>query len=474
MSHYPKRDELARVLESVYERTKVYLEELDERPVLSPDLQESLDHFEGQPLPEAGQGALEAVQELWDYGQGAIAHTSGPRCFHFVIGGSTPASLGADWFTSVMDQIAYAWISSPLSVRLEVISLNWLKELFGLDASMSGITTTGATMANFVGLASARQWWAEQHKVDVAQEGFANLPPTPVFSSGYVHAAAVKCLGMLGIGRQSVKRFAADSTGRVDLGALEQELRKLDGQPGLLLANAGEVNAGDFDPIEAMADLAEKYNLWLHVDGAFGLFAALSPRTAHLTKGIERAHSITVDGHKWLNVPYDSGFSFVRDGALMGKTFAYEADYLADPHEVRVNFGALGPESSRRARSFSTWATLRAYGRQGYRELIEHHLDLAVYLGKRVDEVAHLERLAEVQLNIVCLRFNPGNMSEQELNNLNERLGEKLLEDGRVLCGTTKYKGMTALRPAISNWRTEERDIDFFVDVVQELAGSLG
>ena len=468
----PHRDEIEPVLDVVRRGARRYLTGLDDRPVLQGDPGEAMSAFE-TPLPEEGVGAVRAVEELLDPGLRAAAGTSGPRFFHWVTGGTTPAGLGADWITGLLDQQAYAWLGSPLAVELELLSLDWLKELFGLPGSWSGITVTGASMANFVGLTAARQWWGRRHGVDVAQEGLAGLPPMPVFCGGYIHASSVKVLALLGTGRENVRRRVRDPVGRIDLEAVEQELKTLDGAPAVLVAGAGEVNAGDFDPIAEMAELAETYDAWLHVDGAFGLFAAVSPRTAHLVNGVERADSVTVDGHKWLNVPYDSGFAFVRDRRWMAESFAYDADYLFDPEDPRPVLGGLGPESSRRARSLAVWATLRAYGRSGIREVIETHLDLTQYLADLVDEAPELERLADVPLNVVCFRYDPGGMEEQALDEANRELGQRIVEDGRVVAGTTRYGGRVALRPTIVNWRTRAEDIDFFVRVARELAADL-
>lgn len=471
-SPFPRRAEIEEVLRLAHDEAGRYLAGLDERPVRSADVDGVTDSFK-MPLPDEGSGAVAALRELVDRGLEGTVATSGPRCFHFVIGGSTPAALGADWLTAALDQLAYAWVVSPLGVELERLSLDWLKELFGLPAAWGGVMTTGATMANFVGLAAARQWWGERHGRDVHEEGMAGLPQIPVLASGFLHGSALKCLGMLGIGRTTVRYYSRDPVGRLDLGALEEALRELDGAPAILAATAGEVDAGEFDPVDAMADLAERYGAWLHVDGAFGLFARVSPRTAELAAGVERADSVTVDGHKWLNVPYDCGFAFVRDPGLMARTFRYTGAYLPSPDDPRPVLGALGPESSRRARALTVWATLRAYGRVGCRAMVEHHLDLAARLAERVDAAPELERLAEVPLSIVCFRANPGDRGEEELDRLNERLGEALLEDGRYYAGTTTYGGRVALRPAIVNWRTREEDVDGFVDVVRELVGRL-
>jgi glutamate/tyrosine decarboxylase-like PLP-dependent enzyme len=240
-----------------------------------------------------------------------------------------------------------------------------------------------------------------------------------------------------------------------------------------VIGNAGEVNAGDFDPIGALADLAEEHSAWLHVDGAFGLFARVTPRAAALAEGVERAQSVIADGHKWLNVPYDCGFAFVRDPGLLGQVFSLSAAYLPDPADPRPNFGNLGPEASRRARSLTVWATLRAYGRAGYRALVERHLDLAQRLARRVDEAPDLELLADVSLNIVCFRFRPSGVPDADLDDLNARLGEDVLADGRVYVGTTRYEGRIAFRPAIVNWRTRAEDVDLLVDVIRELGAGL-
>jgi len=468
----PDKNEIAEVVKLVTVEARKYFEDLDEYPVRNERAEEATRSF-SIPVPETGEGATQTLRFLIEKGRDACVNSAGPRFFHFVVGGTTPAALGADWLTTVLDQMAYAWVSSPLAVQLELVSLGWLKELFGLPASWAGIMTTGATMANFVGLAAARQWWGRQHGSDVAQNGLTGLPEVPVFSSGYIHASAVKALSMLGMGRSAVKTFSVDAAGRVDLDEMAEALRRLDGAPAIIIATAGEVNAGDFDPIAALADLAEKHNAWLHVDGAFGLFARLSQRTSHLAAGVERAHSVTVDGHKWLNVPYDCGFGFVNDAEILGKAFAYTADYLPAPNDPHPNMGSLGPESSRRARSLAVWATLRAYGREGYRHMIERHLDLAQHMARAVDAAPTLERLAEVPLNIVCFRYNPGGLSEKKLDELNEKLGEAIQEDGRVYAGTTRYENKVALRPAIVNWRTTEKDIDLFIEVVQELGAEL-
>ena len=444
----------------------------DERVALPQDPDRVLEALK-EPLPETGSGLRSTIEQLLDFQQRAGANTLGPRCFHFVIGGNTPAAHAADLLATAFDMIAYTWVIAPVAVRMEIQALTWLKELLGLPERMTGIMVTGATMANFTGLAAARQWWGEQHGFDVSDTGMAGQPQMPVLTSGYVHAATRKVLSLQGIGRGHIQEFRRDDLGRVDLEGLEGALQRLDGAPAVMVVNAGEVNAGDFDPVNDMIDIARQHNCWVHVDGAFGLFAALSPRTKHLVRGVERADSVTVDGHKWLNVPYDSGYAFVRDHGLLARSFRYSADYLPNENDPFPTLGAIGPESSRRGRGLAVWATLKAYGREGHRAIVEHCLDLAAYCGERVRACEDLELLADVQLNITPFRFNPGGLDDAELDQLNHRLGQAVLEDGNFLVGTSRLGARTIFRPAFSNWRTRPGDVDAFLDTVLSLGRAL-
>lgn len=465
------KDDTAQALELVLEEARRYLPGLPEAPVRPDGIEDAARAFAGQ-LPEDGIGTLTAIAQLIEGGREAHLRASGPRFFHWVIGGSTPAALAADWLASLLDQNAAAWESSPLAFQLEQTSIAWLLDLFELPAHWSGVLTTGATTANFTALAAARQWWGEQHGIDVAAGGLSRS--IPVFSSGFIHVSARKALAMLGIGRNAVRVCAADDTGRLDLAALERELRAL-GVPAIVIANAGEVNAGYFDPIAKVADLAQEHGAWLHVDGAFGLFARVAPRSAALAGGVERADSVIADGHKWLNVPFDCGFAFVSERRFLTGTFgiAREAAYLPEIHEERLAPAELGPEMSRRARAFSVWATLAAYGRSGHRALVERNLDHAQRLTERIHASDDFELLADVPLNIVCFRYRPAGVSEDALDDLNLRLGAAVLEDGRVYVGTTRWAGRVAFRPAFVNWRTTEHDVDLLLDVLVELGERL-
>jgi glutamate/tyrosine decarboxylase-like PLP-dependent enzyme len=466
------RREMDELIGQLKESLAAVIRETDSRIALPPGSAAALAGLH-EPLPETGSGAAKTIERLLELNAAAGANTAGPKCFHFVIGGSTPAALAADLLATAYDAVTYTWVLSPVGVQMELQALDWLKEMFRLPKDWSGVMVTGATMANFVCLAAARQWWGEQLGVDVSETGLANLPQMPVLTSGFVHASTRKVLSLQGIGRANLQRFSADDFGRMDLAAMRDALNVLDGKPAVVIVNAGEVNAGEFDPVSDMIELARGHNCWVHVDGAFGLFARISPRTAHLVEGVEKADSVTVDGHKWLNVPYDSGYAFVRDHGLMARAFRYSADYLPAEDDPRPTPGAMGPESSRRARSFAVWATLKAYGRKGQQRIVEHCLDIAQHFARQVDRAAQLELMNDPQLNIVAFRYNPGGLDDERLDELNERLGDSILADGRFLVGTSRLGRRTAFRPAFSNWRTRPEDVEQFAAVVEELGRKL-
>jgi glutamate/tyrosine decarboxylase-like PLP-dependent enzyme len=461
-------DESLAALERVATEAQSYLAELTDAPVRSATSDEAAEGFGGR-LPDEGVGTMSAIDELLRDGMDAHVRSGGPRFFHWVIGGSTPAALAADWVTSLLDQNAGGWDATPLAARLEHVSIQWLLDLFELPADWSGVLTTGATTANFTALAAARQWWGEQHGVDVSESGLAGLPQAPIISSRFIHVSALKALAMLGLGRGRVTDCSGPD-GSFDLQRLEATLKE---EPAIVIANAGEVNAGHFDPIREVAELAHEHNAWVHVDGAFGLFARLSPRVAELAAGVELADSVISDGHKWLNVPYDSGFAFVRDPAYLAKPFAAGAAYLPEATEERPIFGFMGPELSRRARSLAVWATLRAYGRDGYRTIVERCLDNAAHLARLAEESDDAELLLPAPLNIVFFRYRPPDASEAELDELNLAIEQEILKDGRVYLGTTRWNGVVGFRPAFVNWRSTKEDAALVLETVRDLGRRL-
>src|SRR5437868_3667950 len=468
------RDQLPELLTQVAKTARDYLARVDQLPAGGTvGRDEAAQRFAGD-LPEEGNGSVATLTRLLTDGMQAAVNSAGPRFFHFVTGGSTPSALAADWLTSTLDNNAGLWVSSPLGSKLEQVAIAWLKDLFSLPRSWDGMLTTGATMSNFTALGAARQWWGQEHGTNVAERGMNGLPAVPVMSSGFIHASAKKALSMLGIGHEVVLQLSNDPIGSIDMAALEDQLIALKGAPAIVIATAGEVNAGGFDPIAAMADLARRHHAWLHVDGAFGLFARVSPATADLADGVELADSVIADGHKWLNVPYDCGFAFCRDARLLNVVFGLNAPYFPATEADHPDFLYLAPEMSRRARSLAVWATLDAYGRNGYRAMIERHVALAKRLADQIRASSDFELLAEPRLNVVCFRYRPEGIPEGELDQLNRGLGQAVIADGTVYFGTTVYAGKVAFRPAVANWRTTERDVDMIVPIARELATRIG
>ena len=422
-------------------------------------------------LPDDPQPLGAVIDDLVAGAAPGLVCTPGPRFFGFVVGGSVDAALVADLLASGWDQNAFNAALSPAAMAFEDVAGAWLKDLLGIPASASVGFVTGAGAANTVGLAAGRSRVLAARGWDAGRDGLAGAPRVRILASVERHATVDRALRLLGIGDGAIEELPALANGEMDAAAVAAALASDPGAPAIVCAQAGNVNTGACDDLRAIAAATREHGAWLHVDGAFGLFAALSPRSAHLVRGIDRAHSIAADAHKWLNVPYESGFALIREPGRLGSAFGMPgAAYLPGPQDPGGGYGLYGPESSRRARSLPIWATLAAYGRQGYRAMVERHLDLAQHLARRVDEAPELERLADVPLCIVCFRVARPGLPDAELDRWNRAVGDALIADGRVFCGTTVYGGRVALRPAIVNWRTTPADIDLFVDVVRELA----
>ncbi|RKP46038.1 pyridoxal phosphate-dependent decarboxylase family protein [Trinickia fusca] len=437
------------------------LDRIDERPAaLAPT------PVTPQPLPEHGLGfdsAFDDFQKRWAPG---FSGSAGARYLGFVTGGATPASIAGDWLTSVYDQNPTAGIDSA-APDLERETIARLRELFGLSNAQQGVFVSGATMSNLVGLAIGREWLGENcpNRVDISEHGVGMLPPIRVLS-GTPHSSIYKALSVLGIGRRAVQKIATlKEREAVDLDALETALERFEGEPVIVVANTGTVNTVDFDALPAIVELKSRYSFWLHVDAAFGAFAALSPDHASLTRGLDGADSICIDLHKWLNVPYDAAVQFSRRRDLQVRVFQNSSAYLGVPTD-NPDFVHLTPENSRRLRALSTWFALAAYGRDGHAEIVRRNIALAHRLGRMIAEQPGLKLLAPTRLNVVCFT-----LAEQPDE---ARIGAYMLavrDLGDVFITTTVYAGTWGLRVAFCNWRTGERDVD---RIFQSLVRALG
>lgn len=454
-------------LERAHNVASDYIESLATRPVAILPTPAEMAAALNEPFPEKGTDPGDAVEEWFVRARPGITASSGPRFFGFVVGGTTPAALAGDWLASAIDQNAGLWAASPAAVQTELVVLDWLKSLFHLPAEWTGAMTSGATMSNLVGLAAARQWAGQRLGFDAAGEGLSGNPLIPVVSSEEIHTSARKALATLGLGRTSV-RIVPSIGGAADIAALRAELATIPG-PAIIVANAGEVNSGAFDDLNAMADLRDAHpgGAWLHVDGAFGLFAAASPSLSHLTAGIERADSVASDAHKWLNVPYDSGFAFVRDHANLKAAFAISASYLI-PSDTFDPMNHV-PEMSRRFRALPAWCALKAYGRSGMVDMIERCVANTHDFTAFVEATPGLELVSPAPLNIACWRFAPEGMSEPDRDAFNQAAINRMRETGAIYATPTIRNGHAAIRCAFDNWSTTEADIAILKQTVAAL-----
>ncbi|MFH9548127.1 pyridoxal phosphate-dependent decarboxylase family protein [Streptomyces sp. NPDC017435] len=405
-------------------------------------------------LPDDGAGSEGALARFAEHWAPGFSGSAGPRYLGFVTGGATPASVAGDWLTAAYDQNV-SGSGGSWAAALERETVAWLRELFGLGEEHSGAFVTGATVSTTVGLAVAREWLGERLGVDVSREGAAALGTVDVLS-GSPHSSVAKALSVLGIGRDRLRQVPVLPGGReaVDVVALESALAALDGRAAIVVANAGTVNTVDFDDLRAIAALKERYGFWLHVDAAFGGFAALSPAYAHLVDGLDVADSVCVDLHKWLNVPYDAAVQFTRRRDLQVRVFHNASPYLGLP-TGEPDFVHLTPENSRRLRALPAWFSLVAYGRAGHREIVERSVDLAGRLGEGVAALDGLRLLAPVRLNVVCFTLaddpTPARLGA---------LADAVAASGEAFLTPTVYGGVPALRAAFSNWRTSRADVE--------------
>jgi glutamate/tyrosine decarboxylase-like PLP-dependent enzyme len=443
------------LLEEAARRAVSYLEGLGERRVApSPEAVAGLARLE-VPLPEEPSAALEVIALLDEVCSPATKAMAGPRFFGFVIGGSLPAALAANWLAGAWDQNTGLWAPTPATAALEQVALGWLLELLGLSGSCGGAFVTGATMANFSALAAARHALLSREGWDVEAEGLFGAPEITVVVGEEAHPTLFKSLGLLGLGRKRVVRVPVDAQGRMRADALPA----IKG-PTVVCAQAGNVNTGAFDPLPEICERAHAAGAWVHVDGAFGLWAAAAPSLKRLAEGIAEADSCATDFHKWLNVPYDSGIAFVRDAAALRAAMAITAEYLPteSPHR---NPSDYTPELSRRARGVEVWAALRSLGRSGVAELIERNCRQARRFAEGLS-AAGFEVLNEVVLNQVLVSFGDAETTG--------RVIAEIQSEGTCWCGGTVWQGRTAMRISVSSWATTEEDVERSLDAIVRVA----
>jgi glutamate/tyrosine decarboxylase-like PLP-dependent enzyme len=413
----------------------------------------------GGPLPEEGVDPARVIEQLARDAAPGLVASPGPRYFGFVTGGALPAALATDWLVSAWDQNAFSPVASPAAAVVEEVVAGWLLEVLRLPGGASVGLTTGAQMANVVGLAAARHALLAREGWEVEELGVSGAPALRVVVGEEAHVTVWRALRLLGFGRAAVDVVRADSQGRMDASALAAAL---DG-PAIVCAQAGNVNSGAFDPLVDIVAAAREHGAWVHVDGAFGLWAAASPTYLHLVRGAADADSWATDGHKWLNVPYDCGVVAVRDPAHHRAAMGMTAAYLV-AGEGRWN-SDFAPEASRRARGFTVYAALRSLGRRGVSDLVDRCCALARRLADRLRDEPGVEVLNDVVLNQVLLRFGDDDA-------VTEAVVARVQADGTCWLGGTQWKGRAAARVSVSNWSTTSDDVDRSADAIGGAARS--
>jgi glutamate/tyrosine decarboxylase-like PLP-dependent enzyme len=429
-----------------------YLDGLEDRHVGPRASRDELRAALDVPLPDVGLDATEVIESLARAAGPGLVASSGPRYFGFVIGGTVPAALAADWLTSTWDQNAAIYVASPAACVVEEICARWILELFGLPGDAGVGIATGGQMAGFTCLAAARHSVLARAGWDVERKGLIGAPEIRVLVGEEAHVTVLSAVRMLGLGTDSIERIAVDGQGRMRPDALEERLLSKPG-PTIVCAQVGNIDTGAVDRLDQIVDTVRRHEAWCHVDGAFGLWAAASPRRREQLAGLERADSWIADGHKWLNVPYDSSFAIVREREAHRAAMALTASYLPREDEEEHWPAEWVPELSRRARAFPVYAALRSLGREGVARMVDNCCERATQMAGLLSKLPGAEILNDVRLNQVLVRFGDDDA-------VTDAVISAVQDDGVCwLAGTTRH-GRRAMRISICNWATTADDIE--------------
>ncbi len=417
----------------------------------------------GGPLPDAGSAPSVVVDELVAAAEPALVGTTGPRYFGFVVGGALDSATCADMLATGWDQVAFNAVTSPAAVVIEEVAGGWLKDVLGLPPTASFGLVTGGQGANTVALAAARHHVLAGAGWNVEEQGLWDAPRLKVIVSEERHATIDRSLRLLGIGAGAVEEIPADRNGAIDVDALTRSLEARPDALSIVCLQAGNVNTGACDDLAAACESAHRHGSWVHVDGAFGLWAAASPSTRHLVAGVEQADSWAIDGHKWLNVPYDSGYVFCAHPDTHTASMAYTAAYLVGQEAGIARAPSdFVPESSRRARGLATWAALRELGRTGVTDLVDRCCTLARRFAEALEALEAIEGVTianDVVLNQVLVGFGDDDRTD--------RIIAEVQRDGTCWVGGTTWQGQRLMRISVSNWSTTEADVDSSVSAIR-------
>ncbi len=407
-------------------------------------------------LPEEGEAPEIAIETLVAAVEKGLVNSSSPRYFGFVVGGSTPVSAAADWLTAIWNQNAQVYTTSPAAAVIEEVVARWVLELLGLPADAGIGFVTGTQMAHFTALAIARNAVLQKAGWDAAADGLQGAPHINILCGECCHATIHTAVQMMGLGKRNLRIVRADGEGRMDVDAFQQTLAACVG-PTIVCVQAGNVNTGAFDPIAEISALSQKKGAWVHVDGAFGLWAGASPRFRHLVAGVETADSWATDAHKWLNVPYDSGMVMVRCAETFSSFKTGRCAYAGPADAAHRDDSQWTPENSRRARGFVLYAGLRSLGRKGVQRIIENCCDMAQFFAAELSSIPGARILNAVVLNQVLCRIEPDGV--KDLDGFHAAVAARIQQEGVCWIGTTQWRGQTTLRISVSNWATTRADV---------------
>ncbi|HEX3878530.1 MAG TPA: aminotransferase class V-fold PLP-dependent enzyme [Bryobacteraceae bacterium] len=458
-------------LEAALRHALAYLENLDAAPVAPVALLEDLRARMAHPLSDDGVPSTRVIEELLADTAGGIMGNASGRFYAWVVGGVLPSALAADWLTSTWDQNAGIYASGPAAALAEEIAGGWLKDLLGLPASASFAFVTGCQMAHVTCLAAARHGVLERAGWDVEAQGLAGGPPIRIYASRERHGSVKRAVRLLGLGTENLLGLDTDEQGRLTPEALEQALATNPGAPSIVVLQAGELNTGVFDPIESLIPVARRYNAWVHIDGAFGLWAGASPRFRHLVAGVAQADSWATDGHKWLNVPYDCGYAFVADPNAQRAAMGYQASYLVFDSASRDQID-WNPEWSRRARGFSTYAAIRELGRRGVAKVVENCCEHARALTLGIGGLPGAEVLWTPVINQGLVRFlDPAGVDHDRRT---DGVIAAIQASGEAYFGGVTWRGQRAMRISVCNWLTAEHDVERVVAAFARILSAPG
>ena len=457
-------------LESAAECAMSYLEKLDQSPVGARTDAAVLRARIAKPLSQSGLPAEQVISELAADVDGGLHAVASGRFFAWVMGGSLPAALAADWLTSAWDQNAHTYGTGPAAAITEDVVGGWLKQILGIPSQSSFALVTGCQMAHFTCLAAARHALLTLRAWDLETHGLSGAPPIRVLTSEQAHGSIDRAVSLLGMGTSNLVKLPSDSSGRLNATALESALAAQPDAPTIAVLQAGDLNIGAFDQFEILIPIAKRYGAWVHIDGAFGLWVAASSTYRHLLAGVDAADSWATDGHKWLNVPYDCGYAFVADPAAHGAAMSHRASYISYSSDVRDQCD-WNPEWSRRARGFSSYAAIRQLGTDGLAQMIERCCTHARSLVTEIGSLAGAELLWEPQINQGLVRFLDLRVgsSQQDHDRRTDEMIAKINFTGEAFFSGTSWRGRRAMRVSVCNWQTSDDDVKRAVRSIAKL-----